>query len=163
MVVIEACPAGAAPPPPGARAESEPLAVGGTQRSLFLTDPDSDELVGALTLADARDRLTGRPPASPKLAATLEQPARRPLRGTLELDQNPTDDFEGVMAGILPPLSEVLHPIDLDPILVADDSQYADRLAASAPAGAAHRAGGAPPPRGAVGAALRDLEVLRAR
>ena len=36
-------------------AESERLTVGGTERSLFLTDPTGDDLVGALTLAAARD------------------------------------------------------------------------------------------------------------
>src|SRR5215204_5235028 len=44
----------------------------------------------------------------------------------LELDQNREDDVLGVLAGILPPLSEVLQPIDLDPLLVVDDDQYLD-------------------------------------
>jgi hypothetical protein len=131
MVVINGVPRFGAPALLGRfGAESERLVVDGTQRSLFLTDPDSDELVGALTLAEARDRLADGLQRLPELAAILEQPGlAAPSEWTLELDQNPTDDFEGVMAGILPPLSEVLHPIDLDPVLVADDPQYADRLA----------------------------------
>jgi hypothetical protein len=37
--------------------------------------------------------------------------------------------MQSVMAGVLPPLSQVLQPIDLDPLLVAEDGDYVDRLA----------------------------------
>jgi hypothetical protein len=110
-------------------AETERLTVGGTERSLFLTDPTGDDVVGALTLADARDRLTDGLHRLAELASDLEQQGLAPTADwVLELDQNPVDEVQSLVAGLLPPLSEVLTPIDLDPLLVADDDQYADRL-----------------------------------
>jgi cytosine/adenosine deaminase-related metal-dependent hydrolase len=110
-------------------AESERLTVGDSQRSLFLTDPTGDDLVGALTLAAARDRLVDGLHRLPELASDLEQQGLAPTTDwVIELDQNPVDEVQSLIAGILPPLSEVLVPIDLDPLLVVDDDQYVERL-----------------------------------
>jgi 5-methylthioadenosine/S-adenosylhomocysteine deaminase len=109
--------------------ETERLTVGGAERSLFLTDPSGDDVVGALTLAAARDRLVDGLHRLPELAVALERPGvTATTEWVLELDQNPADEVQSVLAGVLPPLSQVLTPIDLDPLLVADDDHYADRL-----------------------------------
>jgi 5-methylthioadenosine/S-adenosylhomocysteine deaminase len=130
MVVINGVPRYGAPALLGRfGAETERLMVGGSERSLFLTDPTGDDLVGALTLAAARDQLADGLHRLPELARALETPGlAAPSEWALELDQNPVDEMEGILAGILPPLSEVLTPIDLDPLLIADDHQYVERL-----------------------------------
>lgn len=134
----------------------ERFAVGGAARTIDLTDAATDPIVGALSLADARDRLTDGMRRLPELAQRLEQPdgaealtvgassAEDP--GTswfLELDHEPLPGFsvrpqlpiDGVATGVIPeaflaaPLSEVVQPVDLDPLTVADDRRFFDRLA----------------------------------
>ena len=130
MVVVDGVPRYGSPAlldPFGA--ETERLTVAGTERSLFLTDPTGDDVVGALTLAAARDRLVDGLHRLPELAAALERPGvAATTEWVLELDQNPADEMQSIIAGILPPLSQVLAPIDLDPVLIAADDRYADRL-----------------------------------
>jgi 5-methylthioadenosine/S-adenosylhomocysteine deaminase len=135
---------------------AETFSVGGSARTIDLTDAATDPVVGALSLADARDRLADGMRRLPELARSMEQPAG-PERlqigassaaepGTswfLELDHEPMPGFsvrpqlpiDGVATGIVPevilaaPLSEVVQPVDLDPLTVADDREFFDRLA----------------------------------
>ena len=111
--------------------------------AINLTQPTGDPLVGELTLADARDRLTDGLQRLPELAAKLEQhgaPLGVPTMGTaafdappggwvLELDQNRDDEVFGLMAASQP-LSQILKPITLDPLVVADDAGYVDSIKA---------------------------------
>jgi hypothetical protein len=113
-------------------ADTERLTVGGSQRALFLTQPTGDEIVGALTLAEAQDRLVDGLHRLPALAGSLEHgllphglPHLGEERWVLELEQNLPSRTGGVTAAKkLPPLSQVLTPLTIDPITVADDDRY---------------------------------------
>ncbi len=118
---------------------TERLSVGGSDRALFLTQPTGDAVVGALTLADATQTLADGLQRLPQLAADLE--ALGSARGipavgddapegqwVLELDQNRDDElFDALARGL--PLSQVLTPMDLDPLLIVDDEHYLARIA----------------------------------
>lgn len=119
-------------------------------RSLNLAGEASDP-IGSLSLHDASDRLRDGLQQLPKLAHDLEHPAVHPLleaqapQWFLRLDE---PDLEGItlrpfldqgMAGLQSardqltaaasvPLSQVLEPLDLDPLSVADDTTFFDRL-----------------------------------
>jgi hypothetical protein len=86
-------------------------------------------------LGEARDRLVDGLHRLPELAAALEAgalPKGLPHGGqqwVLELDQNRESRIAGAKdAKKLPPLSEVLTPMELDPIAVADDDQFVERI-----------------------------------
>lgn len=135
---------------------TETLDVGGATRWLDLEEADADPIVGALPLAEARDRLTDGLRRLPELATRLEDPGfaagalgittdAEPGTWFLELDhesiprssQRPQLPLDGVPTGMLPepmaaaPLSQVLEPMELDPLTVADDDRFFDRLAAA--------------------------------
>jgi cytosine/adenosine deaminase-related metal-dependent hydrolase len=110
--------------------ETERISVGGSDRSLFLTQPTGDAVVGEITLADARRTLQDGLDRLPELALALEQ--RGLPRGdelVLELDQNREDEVFDPLARGLPPLSQVLTPLTLDPLLVVDDNGFLPSLA----------------------------------
>jgi cytosine/adenosine deaminase-related metal-dependent hydrolase len=119
---------------------TELLSVGGSLRALFLTEPTGDELVGHLTLAQAAATLADGLQRLPELAGDIERrggptglarvAADAPEgEWTLELDQNQLDEF-GPNAFFAEPLSLTLVPIDLDPLLVVEDSRYLERIRA---------------------------------
>jgi 5-methylthioadenosine/S-adenosylhomocysteine deaminase len=171
--------------------EVERRSVGGAARVINLTDETADPLVGALSLAEAEERLAAGLHDLPELARVIENPISAsaalgasdgvtPGMWFLELDHedvagtsdrpslggldvwNGADGANGdrgapgtggrpgtgegevygwgwpfAAAGHVPlwalgaaePLSEVLGPLDLDPLTVADDARYIDRLA----------------------------------
>lgn len=136
--------------------DGEALEVGGSSRILDLTDAAADPIVGALSFADARDRLADGMATLPDLARRLEEPdmgaalfgttsATEPGSWFLELDHEPIPGFSdephlplhGAVTGAFPelylgaPLSEVVEAVDLDPVTVADDGDFFGRLAAS--------------------------------
>lgn len=138
---------------------SEPIRVGGRTRQLFLDQTTSDPDVQLLTLSQAKVSLTDALQRLPELAAKLEQrstssellfsPAvseestvwrlaldelapttgidlrpRLPLPGSLELT-----GAKRVTPPATQPLSQVLQPIKLDPLTVADDPDFLDKIA----------------------------------
>jgi Amidohydrolase family/Peptidase family S41 len=134
----------------------EEIDVGESERVLDLRDVAGDPIVGALTLTEARDRLADGMRRLPELARGLDEVGTASaLLGTsstaepgswfLELDHEPVAGFsprpqvpfEGIPTGVIPelflaaPLSEVVEPMDLDSLSIADDGEYFDRLAAS--------------------------------
>ena len=138
--------------------DGEKLQVGDSDRLLDLAEALGDPIVGALSLSEARDRLADGMRRLPELAAEMDDPeARATMLGTdnaeepgtwfLELDHEPVLGFsprpqlpfEGAFTGVFPdlllaaapPLSEVVEPMELDPLTVADDGEFFDRLAAA--------------------------------
>lgn len=137
--------------------DGERIEIGGSARVLDLSDAASDPIVGALSLAAARDRLADGMGRLPELARRMEEPggAGVPLGATsatepgtwfLELDherlpgfsQRPQLSFAGAATGAFPELSgagllsDVVEPMELDPLTVADDGAFLDNLAAAA-------------------------------
>jgi 5-methylthioadenosine/S-adenosylhomocysteine deaminase len=115
---------------------AETLGVGGSSRALQLTQATADPIVGELSLSGARDRLVDGLQRLPELARALEAGAlpkgmvHAGDQWVLELEQNDPSRIAGAKdAKKLPPLSEVLTPMGLDPIAVAEDSQFLDRVA----------------------------------
>jgi 5-methylthioadenosine/S-adenosylhomocysteine deaminase len=122
-------------------ADNERVSVGGSSRALFLTQATADPIVGALTFGEARDRLVDGLHRLPELAAAMEHgnlPHGLPRLGTggrrneqwvLDLDQNRESRTGGPLgAKKLPPLSEVLKPMELDTVAMADDDQFLTRM-----------------------------------
>jgi len=142
---------------------SEPWTVSSSNRVLNLQDPAGNPVVGALTLAEATDRLAdamgrladamGRladlaanlEHPSPELAARLvagigtqwmllldhDEPVGLSQRPHLQgPDGQPTAELTLDLAVAAQPLSELLEPIPLDPLTVADDGRFLDRIAA---------------------------------
>jgi 5-methylthioadenosine/S-adenosylhomocysteine deaminase len=136
----------------------ESLRVGGRDRLLFLDHSTGDSDVAELPLRKATATLRSALHDLPKLARAMERPRpaeRAPLDAapsvewSLALDEiEPSgqlqrhrlpfagpDDFTGpdvfptrvVAAGV--PLSEVLGPIELDPLTVCDDDGFLDKIA----------------------------------
>ena len=131
---------------------TEPWRVGRADRLLNLAQDDADPVVGALTLAQARDRLVDGLGRLPELAEDLERPRTRaeadaaapPWTLLLDEDEPPgvalrprfAEGPSWLAARSLPPaadravpLSELLVPLTLDPPTVADDPRFFDRLA----------------------------------
>jgi 5-methylthioadenosine/S-adenosylhomocysteine deaminase len=133
----------------------EVLTVGGEQRVLYLKQETEDPDVAALSLAQARATLTdalhnikelrseqeaAHPPET--LAAAPQVGAGRPRLALDEFEhtdftQRPHLPFEGITTGptdrpavAAPPISSILSPIALDPLTVADDPGFLDRVAA---------------------------------
>jgi Amidohydrolase family/Peptidase family S41 len=139
--------------------DGETLKVGSSSRLLDLADALADPIVGALSLSDARDHLADGMRRLPELAAQMDDPEAMAMLGTasatepgswfLELDHEPALGFsprpqlpfEGAATGVFPlfpdlllaaeSLSQVVVPLDLDPLTVVDDGEFFDRLAAA--------------------------------
>lgn len=139
--------------------QGETVRVGGQTRRLFLQQETGDPDVGAVSLRTARSVLKKAFQDLPTLARELEKPkpksARRialdapePVVWSLALDEiqptgldqrprlpfNGPRDFTGPKrtsaraAGV--PLSQLLQPIALDPLTVADDSNFLSEIEA---------------------------------
>jgi cytosine/adenosine deaminase-related metal-dependent hydrolase len=136
--------------------DGETAEVGGSARVLDLVDETGDPIVGALPLAEARDRLVDGMRRLPELARQMDSGsvdgallglASTSLPGSwfLELDHEPLHGFSprphlpfgGLPTGVYPelllagPLADILQPMELDPLTVADDGGYLGRLADS--------------------------------
>ena len=136
-------------------AHGETIRVGGGHRMLNLEQATADPVVGAISLAEARDRLADALSRLPQLARDLEQPG--PLPGLAEATERPTwflalDELQQTGFELRPrlplagrrastgpsleqafaaiPLSDILEPLTLDPISVADDADFLDRITA---------------------------------
>jgi cytosine/adenosine deaminase-related metal-dependent hydrolase len=137
-------------------ADGETVAVGGSARVLDLVDATGDPVVGALPLAEAQDRLSDGMRRLPELAKRMDDGSLTgallglsstsvPGSWFLELDHEPLHGFssrphlpfDGMPTGVQPevllaaPLADILVPMELDPLTVADDEGYFARLAAS--------------------------------
>lgn len=146
------------------KAKLETWSIGRRKRLLDLRGPGMDPLTADLGLREAATRLKKGLKSLKALAKALEQPRTRASlraggkpRWFLELDHPdhppaptpPPDIHAGVMmAGAAStPLSQLLGPLKLDPLGVADDRTFLSRLLAQ---------GNLPPP---FRAALRTLHV----
>jgi 5-methylthioadenosine/S-adenosylhomocysteine deaminase len=129
----------------GRGATSERVRVGGTVRLLDLAQDGVDPLIAGLSLAEATSRLRIALNTLPALAKAKEGVAFVPPPIRLELDHDELDGFSirpelpdatGQLTGQLPlpppglapPLADVLEPIALDPLTVADDADYLETL-----------------------------------
>lgn len=136
---------------------TEEWQLGSSRRILNLAQETADPLVGALTLTAAQDRLRDGLQRLSELAQVLENPAMAMSLVTaaadaaggpvwfLELDHDEPPGFSqrphlplaesGELTGLLEPvmgttpLSELLHPMELDPLTVLGDDQFFARLA----------------------------------
>jgi hypothetical protein len=136
-------------------AGTEHITIAGSERVLNLADPLADPVIEALSLTEATDRLHEAMGRLPALAKELESPS--PVRaaqlaaGTevqwmllldheepAGLDQRPhlpgpdglpTAELALDLALAARPLSELLEPIGLDPITVADDGSFLQDVA----------------------------------
>lgn len=131
---------------------TEPWTVGRAQRVLNLAQAEADPVVGGLTLMTAQARLQQALHDLPKLAQALEHPGpgllepEKEPEWSLLLDQEETQGLAlrphlpygplGTLTAEMPvaaaaaPLSEILEPLELDRLTVADDTTFLDRLAA---------------------------------
>ena len=135
---------------------SESRTVAGVARRFNLAHAAADPLVRDLTLGDAEARLTDAMLRLPELALQLEDPiASGSLLGAREPDGDGTlwfVDFDhedhggqtarpqlpraGGLTGFFgpvnasEPLSQILEPMRLDPLTIADDDRWADTLVA---------------------------------
>jgi hypothetical protein len=131
----------------------EPLRVGGRQRVLNLRQETADPVVGPITLAEAGKRLT-RALKNLKELAEKAEAAGSPLHGLLAgpddevrwglaLDELEPTGFELrprvpldgratgpalVTAAASKPLSEIVGPLELDALTVADDRDWLDKI-----------------------------------
>jgi 5-methylthioadenosine/S-adenosylhomocysteine deaminase len=136
-------------------APGEEVTVGGRKRALNLKQETADPVVGALTFAEARDRLRDALANLKELRKQQEQQGVAgfglfdggPLRWALALDElRPTGmelrprlrfrrrrtgpELAPPMEAAGPPLSEILEPLELDPLTVADDHDFLDTISA---------------------------------
>ena len=129
------------------------ITVGGKKRRLFLKQDTTDPDVANLSLSAARIALRTAFRNLPKLARELEKPKPKAMRRrvldapdpvvwSLALDEihatgleqrprlplNGPRDFTGLkrlaLRAAAAPLSSILNPIELDPLTVADDSNF---------------------------------------
>ena len=135
----------------------EAVSVGGRRRNLFLEQKTGDPDVASVSLAQARTALRSTFKRMPQLARELEKP-RRVVRAVLDAPQpvvwssalDEIQDTREVLRPRLPfdgpgdysgvetvatraaalPLSAILEPIGRDPLTVADDSKFLERIAA---------------------------------
>lgn len=132
---------------------TETWSVGRAERVLNLEHETGDPIVGALSLADAYDHLQEGLRKLPELARDLEDPVAAFLnmgggsdetRWFLALDhtelegetQRPhlpmstTGELTGLLAeaAAAVPLSQLLEPMELDPLTVVDDSRFRAQL-----------------------------------
>lgn len=135
------------------RLGTERWRVGSAERVLNLAQETANPVVGALRLGEARDRLREGMGRLPELARQLEEPATRApvaekvpqwslvldheeppgvnIRPHLPFDSadDPTAPRLAEIMSVQAPLAQVLGPLELDPLTVADDRDFADRLA----------------------------------
>ena len=138
------------------RAKGEAIRVGGKTRHIFLEQASGDPDVGSVSLKAARETLRSAFQDLPRLALELEKPkprqatraldAPQPVVWSLALDEiqstgvdqrprlpfaGPRDftgpDLQAARAAVL--LSSLLQPIELDPLTVADDSNFLAEIA----------------------------------
>lgn len=128
---------------------TERVRIGGATRELYLDHPTDDPLVAGLGLGEAEDRLRDGMRRLRELGHAIEHPPPGPAAPTwvLELDH---DDLEGedlrhhlphggqpTGTDLPPPPGqpaagdwyEQLSPMRLDPLTVADDGRYWERIA----------------------------------
>ena len=135
-------------------ATGEPLTINGQKRMLFLKQDTQDPLVGAIKLSQAKTTLKSALSRLPALAKELEQPKpvamigrrRAPTTWQLALDEiedtgfdlrprlrsRITRQFTGprrAVAAATQPLSQILEPLELDPLSVVDDPDFLSALA----------------------------------
>lgn len=126
--------------------------VGSDERVLNLAQETANPVVGALRLGEARDRLREGMDKLPELARRLEESGRELVAETaptwslvLDHEEPPgvairphltSDSADGPTAprlaeimAIQAPLSQVLEALEPDPLTVADDQDFTDRLA----------------------------------
>lgn len=132
-------------------ADGESWKVGGKARTLFLKQETQDPSVANLSLAPAVKQLAKAFKELPKLAKKVEQPksptalSRGKTTWMLALDEledtgahlRPHLPFAHLHTGAKPmlgkgskKLSEVVTPMGLDPLTVADDADFIDRIEA---------------------------------
>jgi len=116
--------------------DTEAITLGGSARAVHLAQVTGDPVVGELSLSEAHDRLVDGLHRLPELARALEAGAlpKGMAQGgeqwVLALEQNEPSRTGGAKdVKKLPPLSEVLTPLELDPIAVTDDDGFFDRVA----------------------------------
>ncbi len=129
-------------------AGTEKWKVGGSTRVLNLAQETADPVVGELTLKEARDRLEDGLQRLKELAIKLEHPTPGVLAPepefTLLLEhddeslgtERPHLPFGGTLTAQMPlgvlaaePLSEIVGPLELDPLTVADDDSFLKQIA----------------------------------
>lgn len=138
------------------KASGESLTIDGEARTVFLRQDTQDPLVGAIKLAQAAATLKKALSRLPSLAKALEKPkpvsaigrARAPHTWQLALDEledtgldlrprlpgrtgaltGPSRRLAAAVAAV--PLSQILTPLKLDPLTVADDPEFLPSLAA---------------------------------
>lgn len=128
----------------------ESLKVGESRRAMNLQQATADPVVGAVSLAEARDRLADGLTRLPELGASRSAalgaraaaPSAEGERWFLELDQEPLDGTQIRLSGPLgmaglEPLPAAraaddlpLISLELDALTVVDDRQFKSRLAA---------------------------------
>jgi cytosine/adenosine deaminase-related metal-dependent hydrolase len=138
-------------------AAGESIRIGGRSRMLFLRQATADPAVAAVPLREARDTLRDAFRRMPELARKLEQPPPAAPRLALGRPAAPVwslalDEIEDTGVDLRPrlplpggsgftgasraaarataPLSTILEPMDLDPLTVADDDKFLERIAA---------------------------------
>jgi 5-methylthioadenosine/S-adenosylhomocysteine deaminase len=136
-------------------AEGEEVTIGGRKRMLNLRQVTADPAVGEISLGEARERLTDalarikelrKRQEEQGIAGLMAPPADGELRWGLALDELQPTGVElrprlpwrrrrtgpelvaPTAAG--PPLSELMVPLKLDALTVADDRDFLDRIAA---------------------------------
>lgn len=137
--------------------DTEPLTVGGAPKALALRDPSADPAVASLTLAEAADTLQDALAHLPELALRLEQQPAGPRSLVNPLEEGAPQWFlaldelgetgtdvrprlpspSGVLTGPARaairdtrPLSQIVRPLVLDALTVADDGDYLARVLA---------------------------------
>jgi hypothetical protein len=137
-------------------AAGEGIRVGGRSRTVFLRQATADPVVAAIPLGEARNTLQDAFRRLPELARKLEQPPPAAPRLALGRPAAPVwllalDEIEDTGVDLRPrlplpgrsaptgasravtraaaPLSTILEPMDLDPLTVADDGKFLQRIA----------------------------------
>ena len=138
----------------------ERVTIGGRQRMLFMDQPSADEVVAGISLGQAKRTLVDALRRLPALAADLENGRKGPVRAMTDRLLRPgppvwflaLDELESTGSELRPrlpgsqgavtgprlgapaaravPLSQLVTPMTLDPLTVADDSDFLDRVAA---------------------------------
>jgi cytosine/adenosine deaminase-related metal-dependent hydrolase len=138
-------------------AAGESIRIGGRTRMVFLRQATADPLMATTPLGEARDTLKDAFRRMPELARKLEQPPPAAPRLALGRPAAPVwalalDEIEDTGVDLRPrlplpgraaftgasraaaraaaPLSTILEPMDLDPLTVADDGKFLERIAA---------------------------------
>jgi cytosine/adenosine deaminase-related metal-dependent hydrolase len=139
-------------------AEGERVRIGGRQRMLFMKQESADEVVAGISLAQSKRTLVDALRRLPELAGDLENSRTGPARAMadrlsrsgppvwfLALDEleptgselrprlpgaNGRESGPQVGTARAVPLSQLVSPMTLDPLTVADDSEFLDRVEA---------------------------------